>query len=249
MRKDGARNAAKAAGGLTRDAHVLIGREESTQPAGRIQAASLLGRFSLRRWIAWVTAGESLGFAFPVTVGVLTATLGWAERATYPVLVVAGLVEGGLLGLCQAQLLRHWQILPRRRDWVVATSAAAAVAWSIGLIPSTMGGPALTPATVVLVALGGLTLLLSLPVSQHLVLRRYLDGAWRWIPINVLAWSAGLLWTLVPSPFIDEQTPSAVLVIVYAVAGLGMAATVALISGVGFATHACHPAGWREAAS
>ena len=50
MRKDGARNAAKAAGGLTRDAHVLIGREESTQPAGRIQAASLLGRFSLRHW-------------------------------------------------------------------------------------------------------------------------------------------------------------------------------------------------------
>ena len=92
-------------------------------------------------------------------------------------------------------------------------------------------------------------LLLSLPVSQYLVLRRHLNGAWRWIPINVLAWSAGLLWTLVPSPFIDEQTPPAVLVIVYAIAGLGMAATVALISGLGLATHACHPAGWREAAS
>ena len=76
-------------------------------------------------------------------------------------------------------------------------------------------------------------LLISVPVSQYLVLRRHLDGAWRWIPINVLAWSADLLWTLAPSPFIDEQTPPAVLVIVYAIAGLGMAATVALISGLG----------------
>ena len=233
MRKDGARNAAKPAGGLSRGAAMLIGPEGSTQPAGSPQAASPLGGFSLRRWIVWVSAGEALGFAFPVTVGVLTATLGWAERATYPALVVAGLVEGALLGWCQAQLLRQWQVLPCRRDWVVATSAGAAVAWSMGLIPSVVGGLALTPTTVVLVALGGLVLLISVPVSQYLVLRRHLDGAWRWIPINVLAWSAGLLWTLVPSPFIDERTPPAVLVIVYAIAGLGMAATVALISGLG----------------
>ena len=87
--------------------------------------------------------------------GVLTAALGWAERVTYPVLLVSGLFEGVLLGWCEAQLLRRWQVLRRRRDWVVASSAGAAVAWSIGLIPSTVDGLALTPGTVLLVALGG----------------------------------------------------------------------------------------------
>ena len=180
-----------------------------------------------------MTLGEALGFAFPAAVGALTATLAWADGVTYPALVAAGLVEGAMLGWCHAQLLRRWQILPGRREWVVATSAAAGVAWSIGLIPSTVGGLSLTLGTVVLVALGGCLLLLSLPVSQYLVLRRHLRGAWRWIPWNVLAWSIGLLWTLAPSPLIDEQTPTQVLVLAYAGAGLGMAATMALISGLG----------------
>ena len=65
------------------------------------------------------------------------------------------------------------------------------------------------------------------------MLRRHLHGVWRWIPINVLAWSVGLLWTLGPSLFVDEQTPVTVLVIAYAVAGLGMASTMALVSGLG----------------
>ena len=143
------------------------------------------------------------------------------------------LLEGVLLGWCQAQLLHRWQVLPRRRDWAVTTSAGAGVAWSIGLIPSTVDGLGLTPGTVVIVALGGLLFLLSLPVSQYLLLRRHLHSAWRWIPINVLAWSVGLLWTLAPSLFTDEQTPVTVLVIAYAVAGLGMASTMALVSGLG----------------
>jgi hypothetical protein len=74
--------------------------------------------------------------------------------------------------------LRRWIICPPR--------------WA-GLIPSAI-------TTAVLVALGGCVLLLSLPVSRYLILRRHLHRAWRWIPITVLAWSIGLLWTLAPSP-------------------------------------------------
>ena len=64
---------------LSRGAAVLIGREESTQPVGRPRAASPRGGFSHGRWIVWVSAGETLGFAFPAAVGVLTAALGWAK--------------------------------------------------------------------------------------------------------------------------------------------------------------------------
>ena len=55
-------------GDLSRGAAMLIGREESTQPVGRPQAASSLEGFSLGRWIVWVSGGATLGFAFPAAV-------------------------------------------------------------------------------------------------------------------------------------------------------------------------------------
>ncbi|WP_426227445.1 hypothetical protein [Pseudarthrobacter sp. DSP2-3-2b1] len=45
------------------------------------------------------------------------------------------------------------------------------------------------------------------------------------------AWAVGLLWTLAPSPFIDETTPVPILFAVYLLAGLLMAATVAVLTG------------------
>jgi hypothetical protein len=57
--------------------------------------------------------------------------------------------------------------------------------------------------------------------------------AWRWIPLNMAAWAVGLVFTFLPSPFIDELTPPAVLVAQYAVAGVLMALTVALVTGWG----------------
>ena len=43
----------------------------------------------------------------------------------------------------------------------------------------------------------------------------------------------GLLWTLLPSPVVDETTPTTVLVCIYLVAGAAMALTVAVVSGIG----------------
>jgi hypothetical protein len=49
----------------------------------------------------------------------------------------------------------------------------------------------------------------------------------------MVAWLLGITWTLVPSPWVDQSTPIGILLLVYGVAGLCMAATVALITGVG----------------
>jgi uncharacterized membrane protein YqhA len=54
-----------------------------------------------------------------------------------------------------------------------------------------------------------------------------------WIPINLAAWLLGITWTLLPSPFIDQSTATAVLIVIYGIAGICMAATVAIITGLG----------------
>lgn len=146
-------------------------------------------------------------------------------------MVLAGACEGCLLGLGQS--VGFGPTVPRAR-WILATTAGAAVAWSIGMLPSTLGGiDFASPGVLVLVAVLGSALLLSIPTLQWLVLRRlvpYRRTAF-WIPVNAGAWAVGLLWTFAPSPFIDETTPVPVLFAVYPLAGLLMAATVAVLTG------------------
>ena len=74
-------------------------------------------------------------------------------------------------------------------------------------------------------------LLVTIPSLQWLVLRRGGSQTLRWIPVNAGAWAAGLLWTIAPSPIVDERTPAPVMISVYAVAGLLMAVTVAALTG------------------
>jgi hypothetical protein len=158
---------------------------------------------------------------------------GWGPLPTLIVMVLAGSVEGALLGAAQADCLYRWRVLPLRRRWIVATSLGAAVAWSLGMLPSTVGGLNWTGGTVVLVGIGGLILLTSLPLAQYFVLRDHLRRALLWIPINMVAWLLGIAWTLAPSPWVDQSTPAGALILTYGIAGLCMAATVAVITGVG----------------
>jgi hypothetical protein len=91
----------------------------------------------LVRWVLVVTLGEAVGFSVPAALGVAVANASWGPVATMVALVLAGSVEGAVLGAAQADCLYHWRVLPARRRWIVATSVGAAVAWSIGMLPST----------------------------------------------------------------------------------------------------------------
>jgi len=148
-------------------------------------------------------------------------------------MVLAGSVEGALLGIAQADCLYRWRVLPVRRRWVVATSIGAAVAWSLGMLPSILGGLNWTTGTVVAAAIGVLILLSSLPLAQYVVLRDHVRRSARWIPINMAAWLAGIVWTLLPSPWVDQSTSTGTLIFTYGISGLCMAATVAVITGLG----------------
>ncbi|GAA5165769.1 hypothetical protein [Ornithinimicrobium tianjinense] len=190
--------------------------------------------FVLRRWVLLVAAGEFAGFMAPALAGSLAYAAGVAGWWFYLTMVAAGAVEGLVLGAAQGTALRRAAVPASRARWTALTSVAAACAWSLGMLPSTLQGVDWrSPAVLVAVVVGAVVLLCSIPSAQWLELRRVSRRATLWLPINVVAWGVGLLWTFAPSPFVDEGTSPWVLVGVFAVAGLLMAVTMAVLTGLG----------------
>jgi hypothetical protein len=187
-----------------------------------------------RRWFVWTTTGEAIGFALPAVVGATTwdAPAGWAMLA----LVAAGAVEGAVLGAAQAHVLVPACLALRRTAWVLATSAGAALAYVVGMAPSTLGDrleEAPAWALAVLGGAGGLVLLASIGTAQWLVLRHALPRAAPWIPATALAWLAGLtVFLVVATPLWRAGQALWLTILVGVGAGLMMAATVAAVTGI-----------------
>lgn len=181
-----------------------------------------------RRWILFVTIGEAIGFLVPAATGAFTASPS-LERWQMPLLILAGIGEGALLGTTQALATRRFRRRPPLWGWIGATALGAAIAWSCGLGISAIAQSSAVPVAAVIVAaiVLGLAGLAAMPTLQYLTIRRTIPRAAVWIPVNAGAWVAGIGWTILPSPFIDESTPLQTLILAYALAGLFMATTVA----------------------
>ena len=80
------------------------------------------------------------------------------------------------------------------RRWVLLTAAAAAVAWTVGLLSfsseSWQGWPA--AAQIVTGTGAAMVLLVSIGLAQWFELRRHVPRAWRWIAGSAAAWAVGL---------------------------------------------------------
>ncbi|MBB2915603.1 hypothetical protein FHS43_006926 [Streptosporangium becharense] len=193
----------------------------------------LRGRPLARAWFATVTLAEFTGFAVPACVGTFTA--GMTSAVTVPALLVAGAVEGCLLGWGQAAVLSHALPRLRRRRWIAATAGAAALAYLIGLIPSIYGESmaAWPPVPLaIVVALLGTVLLASIGTAQWLVLRCHVRHAARWIPATTAAWTVGLgMFTGFTTPLWQPGQPLALTVTIGVAGGLLMAATTSAITG------------------
>jgi hypothetical protein len=95
--------------------------------------------------------------------------MGLPRVPEFAVILAAGSIEGALLGSGQAVALTRLQ-LPRDvlRRWPVVTSVAAALAWSIGLLPSSIARiPWSSLANWLVAVVLGSALLLSIPVAQY----------------------------------------------------------------------------------
>lgn len=195
--------------------------------------------FPLGRWIGFTVLGESVGFLIPVTGFALVAALGLEAWQAWAVLVLFGAGEGALLGVGQWLGLRGSRAEVTAGPWIAATAAAASLAWAIGMLLPTLGDLGVeiswaSPVAWAIAAAGGLVLLATIPLAQRPVLARAgVPHSWRWVPINMGAWLAGIVFTFLPSPLVDESTPAALTFTLFALGGVLMATTVAVVTGWG----------------
>jgi hypothetical protein len=172
---------------LTGDDQVFVAITLDAAPA------PLRGGELLLLWFWIVTIAEFFGFAVPALIGAATSEL--SAAISLPALLIAGAVEGAILGRGQTSVLRlALPELPQRR-WIASTAAAAALAYLIGLSPSLLADSVSRWPTPVVIATGsglGLILLTSIGTAQWLILRTQVDRAGSWIITTATAWLAGL---------------------------------------------------------
>ncbi|MBE0477239.1 MAG: hypothetical protein IBX62_09100 [Coriobacteriia bacterium] len=203
-------------------------------------------------WVRWVGAnaiGELVGLGG--TLALVAGLWGVLDRSPLPVALalalaiaaVGALVEGVAVGGLQGLVLRlALPALPLPR-WVVFTALGAFVAWSLGMLPSTLlaaggnGAPAAgaaEPSTVVqlLLAAGmGAALGPFLGVPQWLVLRRFVPRAGWWIPANSAAWALGMPVVFAAMSFVTPETRPATIAAVLAASLLATGAVVGAVHG------------------
>ncbi|WP_197515678.1 hypothetical protein [Arthrobacter sp. U41] len=188
----------------------------------------------LLRWWLLVTLAESIGFLAPAAVGVAVA-LPHPELSLVS-LGAAGVVEGAVLGFAQARVLKRRLPGLSVPGWTVRTAVAAPVAWLIGMSAGQYAEVWLAwPAAVQFLAgvAAALLLLCSLGLAQWPELRRHIPRSGWWIPGSAAAWCGGLaVFFAVAPPLWEAGQPPAVALGIGTGAGILMAATAALISGL-----------------
>ncbi|TMS00334.1 nitroreductase/quinone reductase family protein [Nonomuraea basaltis] len=188
------------------------------------------------RWTRAVTLGEMAGFTVPAVVGAVVSGPEWGMLGIGPLLqgaaiVMAGAVEGAILGLAQAYALRSALPAIATRDWVRATAVGAVMAWIVGAMPIVLGERVLRWPPAVL-ALLGLTLLVAMGLLQWRVLRRHVRRAFWWVIATAGSWLVALgAFALVTTPLWQEGQPGWLVVAIGLLGGAVMAATVAALTG------------------
>ena len=161
-----------------------------------------------RQWIAANGLAELLGLGTVAILGFLVITQfgepkGLGQTFGYALLfILFGGFEGLVVGVLQARILRHR--LPALQGWVWATVIGAVVAWTLGMMPSTIMSinpatpteppPEISEGFVILLAAGlGFITGPVLALFQWFRLRKYVQhrAAW-WLPANAIAWMLGM---------------------------------------------------------
>ena len=165
-------------------------------------------------WIAANGWAEALGLGTTLLLGRAAAPA--LERDPGPggivlgalAAVVVGIVlEGLVVGIAQARVLRDSLRAVSAARWTRGTMLGAGMAWFLGMVPSTVvalvgtvpaGGaePVAEPPAMVRYGLALALGALAGPVlglGQWLVLRPHVARAGRWIMANALAWAPGMV--------------------------------------------------------
>lgn len=192
-----------------------------------------------RRWVVTNGWAEAAGLGTTLAVGRSMAPL--LDRATGVASILAAavlavilgaLLEGVLVGVAQERVLRRRLERLRPWSWTVATAVGAALAWLLGMVPSTimaLGSPepaASAPTEPGMVVQYGLAVALGLvagPIlglAQWTVLRGLVAHAGRWLWANALAWAVGMPLIFAGMDVVPWTLhPAVVVLVMYAVCG------------------------------
>jgi hypothetical protein len=189
------------------------------------------------RWLIVVTAAEVVGFLVPAGAGIFSARAGLRGLPQTALVVAAGLFEGASLGAGQA-LAFPFRV--RQGRYALLTALAAGLVWLCVMVPTVAfqgggvgvfrGGPlALAIVAVGAIALAGLALA-AIGGAQWIELRHHAPRAHRWIAWTALAWALALPLSFTPGPFVDEATPVASHLVLWACGGTLMAYVMANVT-------------------
>jgi hypothetical protein len=201
-----------------------------------------------RRWVIANGWSELVGLGGSAGLALLIFGIGEPTGAAAIVLaalgmiVIATVLEGGVVGAAQWLVLRR--ALPRITGpaWIGVTALGAFVAWVLGMLPATAmalretpmeAGPELGAAAVIGLAFGlGLVLGPVLAFFQWLVLRRHLPRAGWWMPANAVAWAVGMMVVFAGAGSVPETASPVAIAAVLATTCLLAGAVVGAIHGL-----------------
>lgn len=210
-------------------------------------APSVLSPYRTRslylRWILANVAGEFIGLGVAGGLGgalalVIQAAGGSStDLVLLLILLVAASVEGLAVGASQWLVLRRPLAALRGRVWIGATVGGAIVAWLVGMglgsssdrIFAALSDEAAM--TAMGIAMGPLVGAI-LGLAQWPALRPHVRAASWWIVANAAAWTAGMVVIFGLMALVNEGTPVAVMVLVWAFGGILAGAAVAAVHGL-----------------
>jgi hypothetical protein len=182
----------------------------STQQSNMIRLQAPRGLQVWWRWVMANAVSEAIGLTVTAVVAIAaTSAFEKPEKGRYGIfavtvlVILAGAFEGLVVGIAQWFVLRQLIENLSAPLWVKATVLSALIAWTLGMMPSTIISltetattEAPTPPSDLIIyglsALMGLVFGLILGAAQFWVLRRHLQRAGWWAVANSVAWAVGM---------------------------------------------------------
>lgn len=149
-------------------------------------------------------------------------------------MVVAGGVEGALLGIAQWLALRR--LLPGigAGAWTAATALGAATGWLVGSLASAFE-PAAASRVELLVLVGavtGIVLGLALGLAQALVLWKHAAKTGAWVLLNAVAWMLGMIVSILGARALPPGDYGLEALWIGLATGAGVGITVGAVTGI-----------------
>jgi hypothetical protein len=202
----------------------------------------LLARWQdLRLWQQWVLATV---IAQIISLGVLIAAHTilqlTASPNLYGILLLAGVLQGSILGLAQWLVLRRY--IRNVGGWLIATIVGALLAWGVGslvdvlmtlfiaLSPKVAGAKTIALLEGVFLLGAGVGTIIGF--TQWIVLERHIRQSFLWIFANTFAWAFGLVIAFISVGMTQLNRFSRETIIAWIATGTAMGIVIGSITGI-----------------